>query len=570
MSQAKLSREPKRQLGQFFTPPLVARAIINQLQVQPDERVLEPALGTGAFVFALLDALKDHQTPEQVALWAHTHLYGCEIDKQAMEKFVIEWDMRGLGSLPKNIELGDFFRWLPPHCDRRIALDRRLYLGSPLEFFDLIVGNPPFGGSIDPTIEDDLDNIFGFRNGMKIKKETYAFFLLKCVDMLKPGGRLCFICSDTILTISTMRGLRCWLQDRCRIEIAEVPGQFNDTVQDLVLITLVKHKQKHRYIQVFGNPTQLEDIEATPNFSWRVNGEYARYFGGQSLGDKLVASSGMTIGNNALFLREITNGSIEEPYEFSFGRELITLERELARARLGKLSSARKRTILERERRGDTSLVIRWVQREKPVSVQIPHKDYRFYNKATRELIYVEPRWVVFWRNDGEYVYTYKKTGKWYLHCVGGKPYFGREGLTWSLISSRLRTRWLPPGYILDSGAPCAFLRPGVEHDELFFIMGWTLTELCTDILKNVINHTRNIQSKDFERLPYPNWTTPRAKSDAIACVKELLCAARNGKRFNFESPEVLALNELYEYRTDDCTKKEANEPKRFSTLFPL
>ena len=571
MSQAKLLREPQRQLGQFFTPPSVAKAIMNQLRIGPDGLVMEPSLGTGSFVFALLDAIESNHGSEHAVLWAHTHLYGCEIDQRAMAKFAAEWSRRGLGNLPENIERGDFFRWLPPDCDRRVALDRRLYLNSSLEFFDLIVGNPPFGGSIDPSIEDNLDSIFGVRNGMKIKKETYAFFLLKCVDLLKPGGRLCFICSDTILTISTMRGLRCWLQDRCQVEISAVPGEFNDTAQDLVLITLVKQGQGQRrdHIRVFGSHTRLADVEATPNCSWRVSSEYSCYFGGQLLGDKFVASSGMTIGNNDLFLRKITNGFIEEQYEFSFGKEPITLARELARARLGKLSEARKHSILECERRGDTSRVVSWIRLQKPVSVKIPHGDYLFYNKATREIIYSEPRWVIFWRNNGDYVYTYKKMGKWYLHGVGGKPYFGREGLTWSLIASRMRTRWLPPGYILDSGAPCAFLRSGVEHDELFFVMGWTLTDLCTRILKNVVNHTRNIQSKDFERLPYPDWTAPRAKDAAISRVKELVRAARAGKRFSFDSPDVKALNELYEYRSD-CERMEAKESKQLSTLFPL
>ena len=164
-------------------------------------------------------------------------------------------------------------------------------------------------------------------------------------------------------------------------------------------------------------------------------------------------------------------------------------------------------------------------------------------------MVYAEPRWVIFWRDNGEYVYTYKKGGKWYLHGVGGKPYFGREGITWSLIAPRLYTRWLPPGYIFDSGAPCAFLKPGVDHDELFFVMGWTLTDLCTRILKNVINHTRNIQSKDFERLPYPDWVAPRAKDDAIAYMKELVCEAREGKPFNADHPFVRKLDEFYEYR---------------------
>lgn len=74
MSQAKLLREPQRQLGQFLTPPSVAKAIMNQLRIGPDELVLEPSLGTGSFVFALLDAIESNHGSEHAVLWAHTHL----------------------------------------------------------------------------------------------------------------------------------------------------------------------------------------------------------------------------------------------------------------------------------------------------------------------------------------------------------------------------------------------------------------------------------------------------------------------------------------------------------------
>ncbi len=549
MSQARLAREPKRQLGQFLTPPGVARAIVEQLPIRPEDRVLEPSFGTGAFLFALLDVLADRCAPGEAVRWARTRVHGCEIDASAFTKFATEWGRRGFGNIPENLNRGDFFRWLPPHCDPRAALEKRLYRAAPLESFDLVVGNPPFGGSFDPAIQDDLDVVFGVRKGMKIKKETYAFFLLKCFDLLKPGGRLCFICSDTILTIPTMRGLRRFLQEHCEIEISAVPGKFEETDQNLVLIHLVKHQGKRRHVRVFGNETRLADIEKTPNCSWRVNGEYARYFGGTLLGDTFVASSGMTTGNNGLFLREIVNGTIAEPYEFSFSHEPVTLAAELERARLGRISEKRRRMVMERERRGETRRVVSWSRREKPACLHIPHGDYRFYNKSVRDAVYAEPRWVIFWRDEGDYVYTYKKTGNWYLHGVGGKPFFGREGLTWSLIAPRLRTRWLPAGYILDSGAPCAFLKPGVERDELFLVMGWTLTELCTSILKNVINHTRNIQSKDFERLPYPDWVAPQARDDAIGCVKGLLRDAKRGRPFDFDGPGRRALDELYAWR---------------------
>ncbi len=59
------------------------------------------------------------------------------------------------------------------------------------ETFDLIVGNPPFGGTFDPEIEDTLDARLGRRFGIKVKKETYAFFIVACIDLLRPGESSC-------------------------------------------------------------------------------------------------------------------------------------------------------------------------------------------------------------------------------------------------------------------------------------------------------------------------------------------------------------------------------------------
>ena len=560
MSQAKLSRKRKRQLGQFLTPLPIASAIVRRLRISPDMRVLEPSLGDGSFIFALLETLgkrltREHLTRERLIRerlirWANENLYGCEIDSRMMDKFTHSWKSHNLGEIPETFTLGDFFRWLPPDCNENVVLHKSAYFEQPLGFFDLIVGNPPFGGSFDPQIEDELDAIYGTRNGMKIKKETYSFFLLKCLDLLRPGGRLCFICSDTILTLSTMRGLRYHVQENCDVDIETVPGEFEETTQRMILITLVKRGRKPSHIRVMDDKVRTEAIEATPNLSWRVNGNYARYFSDRTLGDLFVASSGMTVGNNALFLRKIVNGEIEEPCEFSYAQDPITLAGEIERARLGRLSASKRRAVREQERRGETRRVVRWKSLETPLDIPIPDKDYRFYNKATSAVVYAGPQWVIFWKDNGEYVYTFKKAGKWYLHGVGGKNYFEREGITWSLIAPRMYTRWLPSGYILDSGAPCAFPRPGTSRDELLFAMGWTLTDLCTDILKNVINHTRNIQSKDFERLPYPVWVNSQARADAIEAVKGLIRNARASRRLTSGHPAVRELDKFYRYQS--------------------
>ena len=151
---------------------------------------------------------------------------------------------------------------------------------------------------------------------------------------------------------------------------------------------------------------------------------------------------------------------------------------------------------------GESRRCVRVLRRDRPQTVLLPHPDYKPYNKSNGKIVYSPPDHMVYWRNEGEAVLAFKKSGNWYLRGVGGQPFFGREGLTWQLISSRLKTRYLPEDYILDSGTPCGFLRPGMPHEELFFILAWTLSPLCSHILKSVINHTINIQSKDFERCP--------------------------------------------------------------------
>lgn len=556
MSIARLSRDRKRQLGQFLTPASTAAAIVGSVDLSPEFRILEPSFGEGSFVFAMLDSISMSIPHDQLGTWCESHLYGCEIDNAAYNKFTGIWKSRGLGQVPPSFEHCDFFTWMPPGRDRKAALNRQAYFDTNLAFFDLVIGNPPFGGSINPSIQDELDSILGVRNGRKIKKETYAFFIVKCLDHLKPGGRLVFICSDTLLTIMTMSGLRSWLQANCEIQVSEVTGTFAETKKDMVLLNLIKRETPSSHLTVFGRSVPLAEIEVTPNMSWRVDSESAKYFTGFTLGDKMIATSGMTTGNNKLFLRQVQNATVLEPYEFTFIEQPITVEREVARARLGKMSPRRMREIEHLEACGATEKTIAYERLATPRPIALPHEDYCLYNKATSQIIFSDPKWVIFWRRNGEYVYTYKKTGNWYLRGVGGKKYFGREGLTWALIAPRLCARYLPSGYILDSGAPSAFLRDGVEHDELFFIHGWALTDMCNYLLKNVLNHTRNIQSKDFERLPYPIWVDAARREVAILVMRDLVSRAQAGKVFTFRSKDVRQLNSLYEWR--DCDQVRA------------
>lgn len=524
MSQTKTLRDRKRQLGQFLTPPETARRLIESSTFTRDDRVLEPSFGDGSFILPLIEKflpLYDGVVAGRLDQILVRNVYGVELDPALHARCLGAIERRwGYCPTRHNLLCADFFQTIFAHD------------------FDAIVGNPPFGGTIAPEIQDKLDREFGWRNGLKIKKETYSFFIVKCLDLLRPGGRLRFICSDTFLTINTMQGLRRLLLDTGAPEVTRLNVFSEETKYAMVVLDFAKTGAAPAFT-LDGRMVSREQIALTGNHSWRITDDYAPCFTGPKIGDFMQATSGMTIGANNLFVRPIVEGKATETHSFEFACDPITLEDEARRARLGFLSPAKRAEIARRVCLGETRRNVRVLPRSEPLEITLPHADYRPYNKALNALVYAPPSHAVYWKDEGDAVLTFKKSGPWYLHGVGGAKHFGREGLTWQLISQTLNARYLPTGYILDSGAPCAFLREGVVGDELYFILGWTFSGLCRRLLKDVINHTKNIQGKDFERLPYPFWVPVGTKRAVTERVRGLVAEAQAGRVFRREDAEI-------------------------------
>lgn len=557
MSVTKSMRDKKRQMGQFLTPIPLATKIVDTLTFSDNHKVLEPSMGDGSFVLPLIEKfmlLYDGDIKDRLEKILTRNIWGVELDKELYENCLSKIYKRW-GYLPKkhNLVQGDFFR--VPLGDS----------GKPLLLFDTVIGNPPFGGTFDPVIEDSLDANYGVRNGQKIKKETYAFFIIKSIDLLKKDGTLSFICSDTFLTINTMKGLRAYLMNGGDVSIDALASFSEETTHPMVVLRYV-HRNAPGAVIVHKINLSHSSIRKTDNLSFGLKPEFEKYFRGPRIGDLFVATSGMTTGKNEYFVREIQNGKIKEPYQFSFYNAPISLETELGKARLGQLSKRFINEIKEQETKGMTRRAVSIERLEKLKIITIPHEHYRPYNKANNSIIYAPPTHVIYWKNDGEAVLTYKKSGNWYLRGVGGQPYFMREGITWQLIASRIHMKYLPPGYILDSGAPCAFPREHTPKDEIYIALGWSLTRQCNRILKEVINHTKNIQGKDFERLPYPFWVSSENKKQIIAAVKKMINNAMKGGKYDYKSIELATLDSLFKF-PDVADASTYFIPKRERTL---
>lgn len=538
MSTTKLQRDKKRQMGQFLTPQRLATVIVGTLSLQKEHKVLEPSMGDGSFIIPLIEKflpLYNGNIQKRLNLILTNNIWGIELDAQLYENCLTKIREKW-GYLPErhNFKQDDFF-----------ATDFRNN-GAPI-LFDFVVGNPPFGGSFNPSIEDELDAVYGMRDGTKIKKETYAFFIVRSTDLLKKGGTLVFICSDTFLTINTMRGLRLFLMTRGDLIIEHLEHFSNETSHPMVILRHLKNDSPCNVI-VGNRILRRESIQKTGNLSFGLKEEFEKYFEGPRMGDFFIATSGMTTGKNEYFVREIQNGFIEEQYAFSYIDKQINIEDELRKARLGKLPYKTTQRLKEMQAMGQTCRTVHIEKLKMPTIIKLPDKRYRYYNKATNSIIYTPPTHVIYWEDDGDAVLTYKRNGNWYLRGIGGQPFFMREGITWQLIASRMHMSYLPAGYILDSGAPCAFPRGNTDSDEIFFALGWTLTAQCNKILKEVINHTKNIQSKDFERLPYPFWVSTPNKREIITLIKTMIAKARRGQTYTYQNPELNQLEILFSF----------------------
>ena len=334
-----------------MTPSSLATQVIDAVPLDMYKRILEPSCGDGAFLSAIVDRL-DASCFSGDRVDETWELIGVEVDGRLAQSALATAVNRNDDTIEVKTRIcnSDFFRaYLAGMCND-IHNDT---IGFDHGSFDLVIGNPPFGGTFHRDIEDILDKRLGKRLGMKIKKETYAFFIVACVDLLRPGGRLTFICSDTLLTIPTMAGLRNFLMKRGKVKLTNIAEFSAETSYPMLVLDFIKNEDSHRVVRN-AKVIDRKAILATPNLSWGVDVETAHFFDGPLLGDRFIATSGMTTGNNALFVRRVRPGQqIQEPFAFEFYQAPVTLKHELERARLGRLSVRREAALKAAEMAGE-------------------------------------------------------------------------------------------------------------------------------------------------------------------------------------------------------------------------
>lgn len=246
--------------GQFFTPRNVMHMAVAMLNPMLDEKILDPACGTGGFLVTAMnhviaqlkrDWAKDLGKQEnewnddekkalqsRISEMAESSFFGFDIAPELVKATKMNMVMNNDGS--GNILRTDSL--LPPHlweASFKESLAKSLKINptdlsnkDSIGLFDVIITNPPFGSKIVIKEEYMLDQYaigHGWespkktKNGEWKKKTVFSasppeqLFIERCLQLLKPGGRMAIVLPDSILGSPGLGYIRQWLLGEAKI-----------------------------------------------------------------------------------------------------------------------------------------------------------------------------------------------------------------------------------------------------------------------------------------------------------------------------------------------------------------
>lgn len=188
------------------------------LDVKDNDVILEPSAGSGLFIDELLKTKKN------------IHIDGLDIDKNAISILKEKYKDNPKVNIRETDTLFDE------------DLDLLETFGGN---YSKIIGNPPYGAWQDYSRRELLKKKY---SGQYVK-ETYSLFLLRCVSLLKIGGKLSFIIPDTFMFLNLHQKLRAFLLSATKIsEILIFPSKFFPGVSfgysNLSIITLERAEKE--------------------------------------------------------------------------------------------------------------------------------------------------------------------------------------------------------------------------------------------------------------------------------------------------------------------------------------
>ena len=165
--------------GEYYTPRAITQLMTQMTAPRLGEKVLDPAAGTGGFLSAAIDYIREKEVRT--------------LDDEAiLQKSITGWELKpvsyvlGLTNLILHgLDVPDWH-----YLD---SLKTEYNTIGPKQQVDCILANPPFGASIADGVETNFPASFRCR-------ESADLFVILMIQLLKPGGRCAIVLPDGCIT----------------------------------------------------------------------------------------------------------------------------------------------------------------------------------------------------------------------------------------------------------------------------------------------------------------------------------------------------------------------------------
>ncbi|MCC6972286.1 MAG: N-6 DNA methylase, partial [Phycisphaerales bacterium] len=237
-----INQSAKGEKGQYFTPRYVIDMCVKMLNPTPTESIIDPAAGSCGFpvhgmfhVWKKLEPNKKHlfstekKSKKQIE-YVKEKVFAIDFDPRAVrvgrtlnliagdgETNVIKLNSLDYGRWQENENSEDWqdvyrdgFKRLKSYC-----ADKNHY--SKFQF-DIVMANPPFAGDIKERGIIGLYEIARKDNDkMEDKIGRDILFIERCLNFLKPGGRMAIVLPQGRFNNSSDKRIREFIAERCRI-----------------------------------------------------------------------------------------------------------------------------------------------------------------------------------------------------------------------------------------------------------------------------------------------------------------------------------------------------------------
>lgn len=196
-----VAKGSKGSKGQYFTPRHIVEFCVRVASPTQEDLVCDPACGSGGFLLHTLNHVRyqDGLAESNLQQYCRKNLWGFDLDGRAVRVAKALMVLAGNGKA--NIvrlnsllrpSMGDLFtsvtgRGVSDSKDTLLCIEdvcrthRRHHTG-----FDIILTNPPFAGEVRER--NILDNYKLSRGKTRVERDV--LFIERCIDLLKPGGKL--------------------------------------------------------------------------------------------------------------------------------------------------------------------------------------------------------------------------------------------------------------------------------------------------------------------------------------------------------------------------------------------